>query len=410
MTSTLFLPKKIKVGYQKRNSTYTGKLAYVIYYDQKGKLKKETSWENWRDKNIEPQEFDNIPTEGFVLNKKVGDYSCDWNHRKAYTRVYDPRGFEFEITIENLLYILENTSSIKGKGLEGEFVYTWSGQDIVLMPTCSPDFEVISEYNDVLQSNKKFNTKNMIIGATYRDKDNQNIVYIGRYPVYGTIYEFDDKEFASHIKMCNYAKKNNKVVDEWVSEGYDAKSGWKQYYKRKTGVTGKEYWFAYSDSGSSRNGSVVWRLKHFSSAANIIDIIDEKCIENYAELFELMERDSEYSPYDSSKDERIEYTFDEFIDKILNHNTRSVLFDFNGEKKKLNFKVKSEGDGIFVYPEYWQSSLKEVELVKIFGYNGNYVWSEKFVPMLAKDFFEKYKPYYKKLYLENGKFWKEYRG
>lgn len=28
--------------------------------------------------------------------------------------------FEFEITIENLLYILENANPIKGKGLEGE--------------------------------------------------------------------------------------------------------------------------------------------------------------------------------------------------------------------------------------------------------------------------------------------------
>lgn len=407
MNSTLFLPKKIKVGYQKRDSTYTGRLAYVIYYDQKGKLKKETSWENWRDKNIEPQEFDNIPTEGFVLNKKVGDYFCDWNHRKAYTRVYDPRGFEFEITIENLLYILENTNSIKGKGLEGEFVYTWSGQDIVLMPTCSPDFEAISEYNDVLQSNKKFNTKNMIIGATYRDKDNQNVVYIGRYPVYGTVYEFDGKEFTTYRKMCVYAEKNDKKTSIWVSGGYGAKSGWEQYYKRKTGVTGKEYWFAYMDSSNDSN---KWKLRHFSSSSNIIDVVDEKCVENYAELFELMESDSEYSPYDPSKDERIEYTFDEFIYKILNHNIRSVLFDFNGEQKKLDFKVKSEDNGVFLYPEYWQRNLKEVELVKIFEYNGNSRWEERFVPMLAKEFFEKYKPYYEKLYLENGKFWKEYRG
>ena len=406
MNSTLFLPKKIKVGYQKRGNTYTGKLAYVIYYDQKGKLKKETSWENWRDKTIEPQEFDNVPTEGFVLNKKVGDYSCDWNHRKAYTRVYDPRGFEFEITIENLLYILENTNSIKGKGLEGEFVYTWSGQDIVLMPTCSPDFEVISEYNDVLQSNKKFNTKNMIIGATYRDKDNQNVVYIGRYPVYGTVYEFDGKEFTSYIKMCNYAKKNNKIVEEWVSGGYGAKSGWEQYYKRKTGVTGREYWFAYKEKWYHSDTSTVWRLRHVFSPSNIIDVVDEKCAENYAELFELMESDSEYSPYDSSKDERIEYAFDEFMGNILNHNTHSIIFDFNGEKKKLDFKVKSEDNEVFIYPEYWQRSLQEVELVKIFGCSGKLEWSEKFIPMLAKNFFDKYKPYYEKLYLKNGKFWR----
>ena len=107
MKSNIFVPKIINVGYQNRSGTYTGKLAYVIYYDEKGKLRKEASWNSWRDEKIPNEEFDNVPTTGFVLNKKVGDYSSGWDHRQAYCRVYDPRNFEFEITIENLLYILE---------------------------------------------------------------------------------------------------------------------------------------------------------------------------------------------------------------------------------------------------------------------------------------------------------------
>ena len=70
MRSSIFIPKTINVGYQNRSGTYTGKLAYVIYYDEKGKLRKETSWNGWRDKDIPNNEYDNIPTEGFVLNKK----------------------------------------------------------------------------------------------------------------------------------------------------------------------------------------------------------------------------------------------------------------------------------------------------------------------------------------------------
>ena len=38
MKNNIFMPDKIRVGYQKREGTYTGKLAYVIYYDEKGKL------------------------------------------------------------------------------------------------------------------------------------------------------------------------------------------------------------------------------------------------------------------------------------------------------------------------------------------------------------------------------------
>ena len=84
MNSSIFVPKTINVGYQNRSGTYTGKLAYVIYYDEKGKLRKEASWNSWRDDKIPNDEFENVPTEGFVLNKKAGDYSTGWDHRHAY--------------------------------------------------------------------------------------------------------------------------------------------------------------------------------------------------------------------------------------------------------------------------------------------------------------------------------------
>lgn len=69
----LNIPDKIKVGFQERGDTYTGKLSYVTYINKKGKLAKEISWEGWRDKEITPLELDNVPTEGFVLNKKLVD-------------------------------------------------------------------------------------------------------------------------------------------------------------------------------------------------------------------------------------------------------------------------------------------------------------------------------------------------
>ena len=50
MQSTMFIPERIKVGYQERSGTYTGQLAYIIYYDVKGVLRKEKSWESWRHK------------------------------------------------------------------------------------------------------------------------------------------------------------------------------------------------------------------------------------------------------------------------------------------------------------------------------------------------------------------------
>ena len=179
MNTQLFIPKTIKVGFQERSDTYSKKLAYVIYFDAKGVLRKEKSWEGWRDKKIDSQEFDNSPTEGFVLNKKVGGYKSDWNHRATYTRVFDPRGFEFEISIPNLLYILQETDCTKGKGLIGEFVYCWDGTELVLLPVGCETYKSCTEYTS-LQGNK-VSAKEMILGAVYEDKKQNKYIYLGRH-------------------------------------------------------------------------------------------------------------------------------------------------------------------------------------------------------------------------------------
>lgn len=187
--SRLFIPEKIHVGFNSRSDTYTKKLAYVIYTDEKGKKRKEVSWENWRDKNIPVEDYDNVPTEGFVLNKKVGGYKSYWNFRNAYVRVYDPRGFEFEITVENLLFILENTSSIIGKGLEGKFVYSWDGQDLVLLPTNSQNYIESTEYTKQLTTAKKIGAKDMELGKVYTDKQFRRYVFLGRKQGYSFNYD-----------------------------------------------------------------------------------------------------------------------------------------------------------------------------------------------------------------------------
>jgi hypothetical protein len=172
------IPSKLKVGYQKRSDTYTGKLAYVIYYDEKGKLRKETSWAGWRDKHIAADEYTNEPTSGFVLNKKVGDYKSDWNHRMAHIRVYDPRGFEFEISVENLLYILQESTSTKGKGLEGDFVYAWDKSDLVLLPVSSQEYVNSRAFTDGLM--KKVGKADMVEGCVYITKKQEEVIYLGK--------------------------------------------------------------------------------------------------------------------------------------------------------------------------------------------------------------------------------------
>jgi hypothetical protein len=131
-------------------------------------------------KNIVPFEFNNEPLDGFVLNRKAGGAagsSSSWNTRDVYCRVYDPRGFEIEISIPNLLYILENTNSIKGKGLEGKFCYAWDGKDLVLLPEDAPEFKEILQFTDMQKL--KVSKKDLVLGGIYIGSDGIQRTYLG---------------------------------------------------------------------------------------------------------------------------------------------------------------------------------------------------------------------------------------
>lgn len=195
--SQLYIPTKLKVGYNLRPDTYTGKLAFVICYDTKGKLRSEKSWTGWIDqgefiwegnhpnrtqKQIRPpldtHDYDNVPTSGFVLNKKAGGTNSGWNHRQMKCRVYDPRGFEFEIAIDNLLFILQESNSFKGKGLEGEFVYAWSGKDIVLLPVESEDYKLSQGFTKL--QTQRVKAKDLVPGYVYETKRQEKLTYLGK--------------------------------------------------------------------------------------------------------------------------------------------------------------------------------------------------------------------------------------
>jgi len=251
MQDKLYIPKRLNVGFQNRKDTYTGKLAYVIYWDDKGILRKEKSWEGWRDKKISPQEIENIPTEGFVLNKDVGGVRHsyhDWNARMEKVRVYDPRGFEFEINIPNLLFILQECTSVKGKGLDGEFVYAWAGTELILIPTCCAEYKSSTEYTS-LQS-KKVGKSDMVEGCSYTTKNNEQLIYIGRFD-YNFIYGYGPMVKCEKQHVF-YNQKTNRFVPQ---------SGFTKIAKKDTEVPVDNYAELVEKFTSGINGSKIVGIK-----------------------------------------------------------------------------------------------------------------------------------------------------
>jgi hypothetical protein len=358
MKSTIFLPKTIKVGYQKRRDTYTEKLAYIIYYDEKNVLRKENSWNGWRDKGIPEDDFRNVPTSGFVLNKKTGDYKSDWNHRMAHIRVYDPRGFEFEITVDNLLYILENSNSIKGKGLEGEFVYGWEGKELILIPINSPDYQELTDYNKILHENNYIKPNDLIIGATYKTKALKDLVYLGRFDYYGT-------------------KTNDNDVDDYNTE-----------YEKPV----KHFYFGYLYDSNS-----YIYIEHFKSISQkFISIVDENCSEHYSQLFKDLEHKDYFSPIDSSKTKKKYFTLQELEE--LEESQRAYGY--------YNIYLCEAGR----YRIY--CTIKDnPETTKWFFESYRSVYSKP-TESTPEEIIQKLKPYKIKIYLQNGNLFREriYRG
>lgn len=220
MSGQLYVPKRIKAGFQARSDTYTGKLSYIVYYDDKGVLRKETSWEGWRQKDIPAEEHDNTPTEGFVLHKDVKRwrFSDHFGSKRTMIRVYDPRGMEFEITTDNLIGVLMNSDCCK-RQLVGQFVYAWCGSELMLIPTCSEEYQAAVSYT-ALQS-KKVSAKDLVPGCGYKTKKEVDLIYVGRYHWY-------------EMKGYTEGKRTSKRCHIFARQPQTYEKGWQ--WERKSGL------------------------------------------------------------------------------------------------------------------------------------------------------------------------------
>lgn len=330
MNSKLFIAEKVKVGFNPRTDTYSGKLGYVIGFDGK-KWRKEPSWDGWRyhhmdddtyqqkrrqqyndniarakqnhayyvgevsknpntwykqyaemteeefinkqvgpyenftpnlgrvssDESLKPIEFDNVPTEGFVLNKKVGGYSNGWDHRSTYCRVYDPRGFEFEISVPNLLFILQECNAMKGKGLEGTFVYAWDGKDLVLLPTTSLDYQESQKFTEM--QSQKIGVKDLVEGCTYRTKQMEDYVYLGRFNWFDEHYRYSSDRYdkISCVKRHVFYK----VKTESWQQKFEGFNGLTKFATKISDTPVSNYAELLDEFNSSKNSGVISDLE-----------------------------------------------------------------------------------------------------------------------------------------------------
>jgi hypothetical protein len=346
MKTNLYVPEKLKVGYNTRHDTYTGKLAYVIYYDNTGKLRKEVSFESWRDKKIDPTEFDNEELEGFVLNRNVGGYKSSWNYRSEYVRVYDPRGFEIEISMGNMLYILEHCNSIKGKGLEGKFIYAWDKTELILVPTNAPDYAEIKKFAAKINLTNKISADDLKEGHQYVTQSGQVLLYMGRHK---TLKEYGPTRYKSNIYVMKYKDRISNLTDNsyWFFKlhGNDV-------HPSTNIEKDKIYTFEYI-SKKSVTSSVLYKY-------------NDTVHESFAKIYEfLFENDGVFDTIDENSDViylnwNAEHIMQNMLEFVVDYPKRIVnLKLYNDNKEQVNLFIINRSDDVGYY-----SSMYEITFVK----------------------------------------------
>ena len=169
------------------------RLSKISKDNLKYRLSKHSHNESFR-----PIEFSNVPTSGFTLNKDVRRDGY-WGNGHNMIRVYDPRGFEFEISVINLLFILMYVDC-NSRELMGELVYSWNGKDLVLLPVGTQEYQ--SSVQHTADQHKKVSAKDLVPGI-YKTKQGVLVKYLGKFRVY---------ENNNYEKTCTILEKQHVFV------------------------------------------------------------------------------------------------------------------------------------------------------------------------------------------------------
>ena len=99
--------KKIRIGFQNRKDALSGKLAFLSFSKDGKNLVNKTVFNKWCDNSIKKEKFENNFIAGFVLSK--ANLHQLYQRTIGFVRVYHPNGFDFEIPLENVYYLMQYT-------------------------------------------------------------------------------------------------------------------------------------------------------------------------------------------------------------------------------------------------------------------------------------------------------------
>lgn len=98
--------------------------------------KRKATVDGWAEKDLTPMDLENKPTHGFKIVDTVSRYSTS----NKFFRVEDPRGFELEIDVNNLLDLIEHHTIVQGTIME-PLVWSRFGGNNYLISSNSEEYK-----------------------------------------------------------------------------------------------------------------------------------------------------------------------------------------------------------------------------------------------------------------------------
>ena len=225
--NVMLIPDRVIVGFKKREKTINGVLGFVVAKDG-DKIPWQRSFDSWRDNNLDTIEFDNTPYDQFsiVRGHKRTSWSHFGNRSTSVIRIYDERGVEFEIDINNFTSIVQNYDIVDQKIL-GKFVYAFGNSKMSLIPIESEEYTKAK--NATALSKGKVRKRDLVIGRTYIFKDSTQGIYLGDIPIYEWVEEeklYNESGTYYHTVRSLYGKREarrlqpkKKITFAVLSEG-----------------------------------------------------------------------------------------------------------------------------------------------------------------------------------------------
>lgn len=169
------IPNTVYVGFRVRD----GELLGFLTPDgtDASAMKRRATVDKWRDSSIQPMTFTNDAIMGFKMVKSIQRYG--WNGGNVVVRILDPRGFEMEITVANLLAIMEENVIAQGE-IQTPCLWGRDGGKNYLIPTDSQIYRDAVAHTELKKQNvKKIPTNELKIGDTIRRTDGSLALYGG---------------------------------------------------------------------------------------------------------------------------------------------------------------------------------------------------------------------------------------